>query len=100
MNTLSQKLIRLLWLLRNILTKSIVRSTWSDSIIGDAGLTPSKQQAIAVKPAVKKVPAGATNLHGPWQQVLPLSNKSNDYMNNIHSDISVGTKPKSTFIME
>jgi hypothetical protein len=56
-------------------------------------LTPSKQQAIAVKPALKKVPAGATNLHGPWQQVLPLSNKSNDYMNNIQSDISVGTKP-------
>jgi hypothetical protein len=48
-------------------TKSIVRSSWSDSITGDAGLTPSKQQAIAMNPAVKKVGAGATNLHGPQQ---------------------------------
>jgi hypothetical protein len=55
-------------------------------------LTLSKQQAIAMTPAVKKVAVGATNLHGPQQQVLPLSSKSNDNMNNIESDISAGTK--------
>jgi hypothetical protein len=32
-----------------------MKSSWSDSIIGDAGLTSSKQQAIGIKPAVKKV---------------------------------------------
>jgi hypothetical protein len=73
-------------------TKSVMKSFWNDSIIGDAGLTLSKQQDIAIKPVVKKVAAGATSLHGPRQQVLHLSSKSNDNMDNIESDISVGTK--------
>jgi hypothetical protein len=76
----------------SLCTNSIVRSSLSDSIIGDAGLTPSKQQAIAIKPAVKKVAAGATNLHAPHQQVLPLSSKSSDSMDNIESDFSIHTK--------
>jgi hypothetical protein len=76
----------------SLCTNSIVRSSWNDSIIGDAGLTPSKQQAIAIKPAVKMVAAGATNLHGPRQQVLPLSSKSSDSMDNIESDFSFRTK--------
>jgi hypothetical protein len=62
------------------------------SIIGDAGLTPSKQQTIAIKPVVKKVAASPTNLHGPQKQILRLSSQSNDNMDNIESDISVGTK--------
>jgi hypothetical protein len=41
---------------------------------------------------VKKVAASGTNLHGPRQQVLPLSSKSNDNIDNIESGISVGTK--------
>jgi hypothetical protein len=76
----------------SLCTKSIVRSSWSESIIGDAGLTPSKHQDIAIKPAAKKVPPGAANLHCPRQQVLLLSSKSYGNMNNIESDISVGTK--------
>jgi hypothetical protein len=76
----------------SLCTKSVVHSSWSDSIVGDAGLTPSKHQPIAIKPAVKKVVVHATNLHGPQQQVLPLSSKSNDNINNIESDISAGTK--------
>jgi hypothetical protein len=43
---------------------------------------------------VKKVAVGATDLHGPQQQVIPLSSKSNENMNNIESDISAGTKLK------
>jgi hypothetical protein len=43
---------------------------------------------------VKKVAVGATDLHGPQQQVFPLSSKSNENMNNIESDISAGTKLK------
>jgi hypothetical protein len=62
------------------------------SIIGDAGLTPSKQQTIAIKPVVKKVAASPTNLYGPQKQILRLSSQSNDNMDNIESDISVGTK--------
>jgi hypothetical protein len=73
------KINKVAWLLRNILF---------------AGLTPSMQQAIAIKPAMKKVAVGARNLHGPPQQVLPLSSKSNDNMNNIEYDISAGTKLK------
>jgi hypothetical protein len=76
----------------SLCTNSIVRSSWSDSITGGAGLTLSKQQGIAVKPAVKKVAAGATNLHGPQQQVLPLSSKSGDNMDNIESDFSIRIK--------
>jgi hypothetical protein len=76
----------------SLCTKLIVHSSWSYSIIGDAGMTPSKQQDIAIKPVVKKVAAGATNLHGPWQQVLPLFSKSNHNMDNIEYDILVGTK--------
>jgi hypothetical protein len=49
----------------SLCTKSVVHSSWSDSIVGDAGLTPSKRQAIAIKHAVKKVAVGATNLRGP-----------------------------------
>jgi hypothetical protein len=41
---------------------------------------------------VKKVAAVATSFHGPRQQVLPLSSKSNDNMDNIESDISIGNK--------
>jgi hypothetical protein len=38
------------------------------------------------------VPVSATSLHSPRQQVLPLSSKNNDNMDNIESDIYVGTK--------
>jgi hypothetical protein len=73
-------------------TKSAMKSSWSDSIIGDVCLTLSKQQAIVIKHAVKKVAASATSLHGPQRYVLPLSSKSNDNMDTIESDISIGNK--------
>jgi hypothetical protein len=52
-------------------------------------LNPSKQQAIEIKPAVKMVAAGATNIQGPRQRVLPLSSKCKD---NMESNISFGSK--------
>jgi hypothetical protein len=52
-------------------------------------LSPSKQQAIDIKPTVKMVANGAKNIQGPRNGVLPLSSKSNDSM---VSYISFGSK--------